>query len=216
MTRRPLSLLSTLFLCLAFSWAGTQAFASHLRGTTVSWSPTGAAGTVQFTIQYSQRTSAGGCIGGCVVGGTISVPFSFGDGSSTSITATLTSVNAAEDYFSATGTVTHTYAGNGPYTAYYDVCCRVSTIVSGGNEDLRMETLVTPFASPANHSPVSSMPAIVTVPLQATTGFTVSAVDPDGDNLSFRLATSARCTTFPLLVAQRSSHPGSALATPAR
>ncbi len=184
-------MLSTLFLCLAFSWAGTQAFASHLRGTTVSWSPTGAAGTVQFTIQYSQRTSAGGCIGGCVVGGTISVPFSFGDGSSTSITATLTSVNAAEDYFSATGTVTHTYAGNGPYTAYYDVCCRVSTIVSGGNEDLRMETLVTPFASPANHSPVSSMPAIVTVPLQATTGFTVSAVDPDGDNLSFRLATSS-------------------------
>lgn len=191
MTRRPLSLLSTLFLCLAFTWASTQAFASHLRGTTVSWSPTSTAGTVQFTIQYSQRTSAGGCSGTCALGGTISVPFSFGDGTAANVTATITSVNAAEDYFSATGTVTHAYPGNGPYTAYYDVCCRVGTIVSGGNEDLRMETLVTPFASPAHHSPVSSMPAIVTVPLQATTGFTVSAADPDGDNLSFRLATSS-------------------------
>jgi hypothetical protein len=210
MTTRRFSLLSALFLCLAISFAGTAAFASHLRGTSVSWSPTGTTGTVQFTIQYSQRTSAGGCAAGtCVLGGTIAIQFNFGDGSNpVSVNETITSVNSAEDYFSATGTVTHTYPGAGPYTAFYQNNARVSTIKSGENQNLRMETLVSPLANPVNHSPIASMPAIVTVPLQATAGFTVSAADQDVDNLSFRLSTAAEMYGVPAFSCVAQQPPG--------
>jgi hypothetical protein len=204
-------LLSALLLCLAISFAGTAAFASHLRGTSVSWSPTGTAGTVKFTIQYSQRTSFGcpSLPATCVVGGTVAVPFTFGDGSvAVTVNATITSLNSAEDYLSATGTVIHTYSGAGPYTAFYQSSARVTTIKSGGSQNLRMETLVSPFANPVNHSPIASVPAIVTVPLQATTGFTVSAVDPDGDNLSFRLSTASEMYAVPSFSCAAQQPPG--------
>lgn len=191
MTKRAIAFLAALILSIGTGLTGPLAWASHLRGTSVSWQPTATSGTVQFTIQYSQRTSAGGCgTSGCIVGGTISVPFSFGDGTSTNVTSTITSVNSAQDYFAATGTVTHTYTSAGPFTAFYMQSARVTTIKSGANDYLRMETIVYPFANPVNHPPVSAMPAIVTVPLQATTGFTVVATDQDQDTLTYRLATA--------------------------
>ncbi len=208
MMRRPASAYFVLFLCLVFSLAGSSAFASHLRGTSVSWAPTGVAGTVQFTIQYSQRTSYGCGAGACVLNGTVGIPFAFGDGASTTVNATITSLNAAEDYLSATGTVTHTYSDAGPYTAYYLNSARVSTIISGSGEYMRMETLVSPFANPPNSSPVSSMPAIVTVPLAASTGFTVTAVDPDGDPISFRLSTASEMYNNPSFSCAAEQPPG--------
>lgn len=193
MKKRLSSLLLAFLVCFAFAAAPTSAFASHLRGTSISWSPTGVAGQVQFTIQYSQRTSFGGCTPSCTVGGTLGVPFYYGDGVSGTVTTTITSVNSAEDYLSSTATFTHTYTGNSSSTfiAYFLNSARISTIVSGHDQYLRMETSVTPFASPINHSPVVSMPAIITVPLQNTTGFFISASDLDRDTLSYRLSTAA-------------------------
>ena len=189
MTRSIKSLSFALLLCLSIGLLSTPAFASHLRGTSVSWQPTSTPGTVQFTIQYSQRASFGGCsVSACSVGSTISVPFSFGDGSTGNFTATVTSLNTTDDYFAAVGTLNHTYTGVGPYTAFYYSSARVSTIVSGAGQYLRMETSVTPFGT--NHPPVSGMPAIVTVALRSTTNFQVTAADQDGDTLTYRLATA--------------------------
>ncbi len=207
MTRRSFSPLYVLFLCLAMCFSSSSAFASHLRGTSVSWGPTAVSGKVQFTIQYSQRTSYGCDAGTCVLGGAITVPFNFGDGSAgVNIPLTITSLNAAEDYLSATGTFTHTYTAVGPFTAYYESNARVSTIKSGHDQDLRMETLVSPFST--NHSPVASMPAIVTVPLQASTGFTVSAADADGNPLSFRLSTASEMYGLPSFSCAAQQPPG--------
>ena len=189
MTRKLSQLLALVFVLLAAA-AGTSAHASHLRGTSLTWTPTGTPGQVTFTLQYSQRTSAGGCsTSPCSVGSKINVAIYFGDGGSGTVSATVTSVNTAQDWFSATGTVTHTYAGNGPYTAYYSNCCRVSTLVSGHDQTINMQTTVSPNSG--NHAPVVSMPAIISVPLQATTGFVLSASDLDRDPLSFRLSTGA-------------------------
>ncbi len=191
MTSTCKTLLRSLSICMAFLLASSSAFATHLRGTTVSWSPTGVAGQVQFTVQYSQRQSFGGCSqAGCPVGSTLPVGFSFGDGTTGSFTTTVTSVNTAEDYLSSTGTLTHTYTSAGPFTAFYQASARVSTIKSGHDQLLRMQTIVSPFASPANHSPVVSEPAIITLPFQNTTGFFISASDLDRDTLSYRLATA--------------------------
>jgi hypothetical protein len=189
MTSSRNSLSFALLLGLLMWFSSTSTFASHLRGTSVSWQPTSTPGKVQFTIQYSQRASAGGCsVTACTVGSTISVPFNFGDSTTGTFVATVTSLNSADDYFAAVGTVYHTYAAVGPYTAYYYVSARVSTIKSGSGQYLRMETTVTPFGT--NHPPVSGMPAIVVVPLQPTTTFQVTAVDQDGDTLTYRLATA--------------------------
>lgn len=190
MTTTFVRLLRFCALCLLLV-ASTSAFATHLRGTTVSWSPTGVAGQVQFTIQYSQRQSYGGCsLSGCPVGSTLPIPFSFGDGITGTFNTTVTSVNTAEDYLSSTGTLVHTYTSAGPFTAFYMQSARVSTIKSGHDQLMRMQTTVTPFASPANHSPVVSEPAIITLPLQDKTGFFISASDADHDNLTYRLATA--------------------------
>ncbi len=35
----------------------------------------------------------------------------------------------------ATTTLTHTYAGNGPFAAYFENCCRLSTLLDN-NHDL--------------------------------------------------------------------------------
>jgi sugar lactone lactonase YvrE len=192
MTKKIGTLLTVLVAFLAV-FCAIPASASHLRGTSLTWSPTGNPGEVQFTLQYSQRTDyVGGCNGNpCVLGGTFSVPITFGDGGSGNVLETITSLNATEDYISATGTLNHTYAGAGPYTAYYSASARISTLVSGHDQYLRMETLVSPRANPVNYAPVASLPAIVTVPLQATTGFFVSASDLDRDTITFRLSTAA-------------------------
>jgi sugar lactone lactonase YvrE len=195
MTKKIGTLLTVLVAFLA-AFCAIPASASHLRGTSLTWSPTGNPGEVQFTLQYSQRTSAGGCSPSCVVGGTLSVGITFGDGSTGNVPETITSLNAAEDYFSATGTLKHTYAGAGPYTAFYSVCCRISTLITGHDQTLRMETLVSPRANPVNYAPVASLPSIVTVPLQATTGFFVSASDLDRDTITFRLSTAAEMYGF--------------------
>src|ERR1700738_4520312 len=102
MTKKLVSLLSVLVVCLAL-FCAAPASATHLRGTSLSWSPTGNTGEVQFTLQYSQRSSYGCNVNPCAVGGTVSIPIYFGDGGSAYVTETITSLNAAEDYFSATG-----------------------------------------------------------------------------------------------------------------
>ena len=175
-----------LLLCGARS-----ASASHLRGTSLSWSQTGNPGEVQFTVQYSQRTTYGGCIPSCTVGSQIPVQIFFGDGMRATAYATITSVNTAEDWLSSVGTVVHTYAGAGPYTAYYLNTARLNNLVTGENQYVSMQTTVTPRATPLNHSPVISMPAIVAVPLGNYTGFALSASDADQDPLTYRLATAA-------------------------
>jgi hypothetical protein len=52
-----------------------------------------------------------------------------------------------------------------------------------------METLVSPFASPANHPPVAVSPAILTIPIQPLATFTIFATDQDNDSIRYRLAT---------------------------
>jgi PKD repeat protein len=85
-----------------------------------------------------------------------------------------------------TGPITHTYAGDGPYTAAISSCCRITNL-SNPNEDYIIRTPVR--FNVANSSPVSGLPPIVNAPVN-TPNFTfqVPAVDAEGDQLTFRLA----------------------------
>ncbi|MDQ6786687.1 MAG: hypothetical protein M3033_07730 [Acidobacteriota bacterium] len=170
-------------LFLVIGWIGIsaqEAKATHLRGVTLSWTPTGNPGEVEFRFLYSQRYSAGA---------TTTIPIDFGDGTSGNTTGTVTSINNAEDYYIADLKVRHTYSGNGPYIAFYQNCCRISSLVNGHDDTIRLETTVTPRNG--NSSPVASIPTVVTLPSQPLVTFSIPASDADGDRLRYRLATAA-------------------------
>ncbi len=97
-------------------------------------------------------------------------------------------------------TISHTYAAVGDYLAFTDSCCRISPLVAGNahinNPDggYRVETIVN--VGSGNRPPVSATAPIVNCPINAVCSFLIQAADPDGENLSFRLSTSAEASSF--------------------
>ncbi|WP_263408516.1 Ig-like domain repeat protein [Terriglobus tenax] len=181
-------ILSVLLLWVV-AFGASPAFASHLRGISLTYQPTSTPGTVQFTFLYSYRASSG-CNEHqpCEVGDTVDTEIDTGDGNYEYPTATVTSVNSADDYMISVAVFTHTYTGTGPYTAQYNDCCRLSNLKSGASGDIVLSTTVSPFST--NHPPVASMPAILGVPLTATPSFQLIASDPDNNTLHYRLGTA--------------------------
>ena len=91
-------------------------------------------------------------------------------------------------------TITHTYGGDGPYTAKIENCCRISPCdtpnahLNNPDNGYRVATVVT-FGGD-DSSPVSSLPPIIQCPENGVCSFTVPASDNEVDPLSFRLSTS--------------------------
>jgi hypothetical protein len=160
--------------------------ASHFRYGNISWRWVSAR-TIEFKVSQAWRYSYFNPSLGATV--TTDVLY-FGDGSAANVNLKVTAVNIAEDWFYGEATITKTYSANGNFTAYFTNCCKISTLQNNRDASWRGETLVT--VGNNNSSPVSTTPAIVNLPVnQSNASFTIAAADPDGDALSFRLATNA-------------------------
>lgn len=161
--------------------------ASHYRYGSMSWQEVSGT-SVQIKISQGWRSTFFGSpsVGASVNTGTLY----FGDGSSASISLTVTSVNVAEDWFFGETTISHNYPSTGNYVAYFSSCCRIGSLSNNSNGNFRSETLINVGGS--NSSPVTTIAPIINIQtnLSAAT-FTLPAVDPDGDVLSYRLATAA-------------------------
>jgi len=84
----------------------------------------------------------------------------------------------------------HQYLNPGPFTAEIASVARTGVEINNPNQNYRIATLVDFNSPPANTgSPVSVLPPIVQCPLNGLCTFQVPGVDPDGDNLTFRLST---------------------------
>ncbi|HEY5329305.1 MAG TPA: MBG domain-containing protein [Acidobacteriaceae bacterium] len=204
-------------LLLAFLLAAPSAFATHLRGGNISWTVTATTAmtyTVQFTLTESQRWSypntAGSCTGSGTAGSTAACApvgtmvsmsnynggaFTFGDNTaSASPAGTITSINQAQDYANVTFTFSHVYTiASGQHTAYFLASNRISTLKVGHDVPEYISTLVQNYP---NGTPVASMPAILSVPLEVS-GITqfnlasaVTDIDPNA-TLTYRLSTIA-------------------------
>jgi hypothetical protein len=187
-----------LCLALVFLFFSTDSFATHFRYGTLTYEVVSESGsgstkqtTVKFTINQGWRSTFFffGSPSGTVSTGTLN----FGDGGATSINLTVTAVNAAEDWFLGTFTTTHTYTGNVDVTAFMASGNRISTLQGGNADDLYRTEAVVTLSKSNNDNPVSSLPAIVNVPInQIGYTFNLSAIDPNGDAISYALSTTAQ------------------------
>lgn len=113
----------------------------------------------------------------------------FGDGTlTTPVDLTVTTVGAG--YFYGEFTTTHTYASSGTFTASTSNCCRISTLQNNADGSFYISTVV--GAGSANDSPVSTLPPITNLAAgRAAAAYQIPTGDPDGNVLTYSLATSA-------------------------
>ena len=167
-----LGLLCTLLL------AATPAQASHFRYGSLTWQtaasdPTGK--TIVFKVTQAFRDNYFFPIP--VVGDIeYTSNLDFGDGNFAPINLVVTSVDAPGSSFFGEVTIAHTYANSGPYTAFYDNCCRLSSLQNNADGTWHVATDVT--AGSFNSSPVSTLPAVVNLAVgQLAATFTVPGSD---------------------------------------
>jgi len=190
--RRPA--LFILLLCLLLgAGAATPAQASHYRYGTLTWRTVPADPTkltVEFKVSRAYRRSAT-AFANVTVGSTVSAEtLDFGDGTTGSITLTVTSLDIAGGVFYGEASIVHTYAAAGNYQAFFSSCCRLSTLANNADGTWYVSTLVN--AGSGNSSPVSTVSPVVNLATgQAAASFLLPASDPDGDALTFSLATLA-------------------------
>lgn len=174
-------------------WAGfaPSAQATHFRYGNVSWIPVASDATgrtIQFRVSVGYRSSYGW--GTAVVPGAVvndGDTFNFGDGSSTPLNFTVTSVNGPDDYFYAEAVITKTYSSNGNFTAFFGSCCRISTLQNNADDSFRVSTVVT--VGNNNRSPVATLSPIANLAAgQAAALLQIPASDPDGDGITYSLA----------------------------
>jgi PKD repeat protein len=93
----------------------------------------------------------------------------------------------------APGPITRTYTSDGPFTAYLSGCCRIS--LANPNTNYLVRSVVR--FSPANSSPVSTLPPVIDAPVNnASFSFQVPATDAEGDQLTFRIATPTESNLY--------------------
>jgi len=175
-------------LAIVFAFSFSEAFATHFRYGSITWTNV-SGNTVQFQINQAYRRSF---FGAPVVGSLVNVgSINFGDGSAAAINLTVTSVNLTEDWFFGTATLVKTYSSNATRTASFESCCRLSTLANDPDGSYRTETVVNPGVG--NNSPVTTIQPIVNLQTGLNPAqFQIAAFDPDGQTLTFSLATNAQ------------------------
>ncbi|GAA3981965.1 hypothetical protein GCM10022407_29050 [Hymenobacter antarcticus] len=182
-----------LLLCLVLgAGAATPAHASHFRYGTLTWRTVAtdpSKRTIEFRVSQAWRRSFGAT--NLTVGSTVVTDqLYFGDGTSSAVNLTVTSVDVVNDSFYGEATISHTYATVGDFRAFYTNCCRLSTLSNNANGSWYVSTLVN--VGSGNNSPVSTLVPVVNVAMgQAAATFKLPVSDPDGDALTFSLATVA-------------------------
>lgn len=190
---------TSLILMILFLFAGSAA-ATHYRYGTISWKriPGAAPGTcaVEVTVKQAWRRTfyAGPPVVGSAVAtvGLTTTPMYGAPGgvASKTVVVDVTSVNLVDDWFFGEWKDTiYLPSDTGHYMISYSGCCRISTLENNSDDSFRSESVVTPCTK-GNDSPVSTQVPIVKLPNGvAANTFMVAATDPNGDPISYRLAT---------------------------
>jgi hypothetical protein len=177
----------------------SDAKATHFRFGHITWrarpdiSPTSA----EITVLHAWRCTF--FFGSCPAvgsGAPVTATLVFGGGSpaSTNLAGTIIFTDPAANWFLARHTVVQTYPSQGPFTASFSSCCRISTLQNSNNDQNFLISTDIDFRNGNTGSPVSSIPAIVQFPKTTAPNkvvFPLPIADPDFDATTCRLATTA-------------------------
>ncbi|NEM96284.1 putative Ig domain-containing protein [Pontibacter burrus] len=168
---------------IAMLLVATIAQGSHFRYGNVSWHWVNG-NTVEFKVSQSWRYTAFYA----EVGQTVNPgDFNFGDGTAAAIPLKVTAVNKVDDWMYGEAIITKTYNSTGNYKANFTGCCRVSELKNNPEGSWNLQTIVT--VGNGNSAPVTTLPAVVNLPhSKPDASFQMPATDPDGDALTYRLA----------------------------
>ena len=173
------ALLGTFFL------TAMSAHASHFRGASLTWKKLASpANTVEVTVTEAWAISPGNS-------------YSWGDNSgsfSTTIGAGAVQIASGSD---ATGSflvtrrvVTHTYPHAGPWTISSSSGNRIGNLINASNGGWTLNSVVD-MRNGNQGSPVISSPTVLQMVRGGVNTVPLSFADVDGDNVTFRMATSA-------------------------
>jgi hypothetical protein len=157
--------------------------ASHWRFGQCSWKQTTGT-TVEFTCEYGWRSTFIG-----------SNYFNFGDGTGQSLSGGYTLLSTGTDSYGNGWALvryifTHTYAGEGPYVATIQSCCRIGQLDVGSNDYWRMEYTID-MTNGNTGGPVSAISPLLQFTMGQPNSIPLSPVDNDGDTVTCRQATAA-------------------------
>lgn len=140
-------------------------------------------------------------IGDIIVENQGATRFFYGDGNSTTVLRyEIISIDIANNWMigralmpgTTNANLIHTYPsatnGGNPWIGEINSCCRLSSLQNSPNGNYRVYTEIR--FDIENESPVSSLPAIVNVPINQVFSFAVPGLDADGDGLTWRFASS--------------------------
>ncbi|MBI3111673.1 MAG: HYR domain-containing protein [Ignavibacteriales bacterium] len=152
--------------------------ASHFRYGHITWSRAAGTRNVTFTVTTAWRVS----------------PFTrlnFGDGTFIDRSESqMTQIATGPDYAVWRYTVTHTYANDGPFTAFFESCCRIGELVNASNASFRVQNTVD-LRNNNQGSPVSSIPVILQMVQGGPNTVPMAIGDPDNDPFTVRMSTAA-------------------------
>ncbi|EOZ95155.1 internalin, putative [Indibacter alkaliphilus LW1] len=192
----PLNLwFKALVLVFAFiSFFAFESNATHGRYGNISWRPIpDQPGLVEFKVSLVYRKTFFYGINDNVIGRTLSVStFNHGDNTTRSIPLIITSESRTENWIYGEATFTKQYSNpNGNYVAFFQFCCRLSSLLNNRDATFRIESTVN--LGSGNISPISTLQPVISLPQGLeSANFLIPAFDPNGDNLTFSLTPSSQ------------------------
>lgn len=164
------------------------ASATHFRFRDLTWRQT-SGHEVELTMRIADRRSYYGS--SIAVGAPFTTTVEAGDGNSSTLNGEVIAINTVDDWFIAEVRGFHTYATKGPYTVTWQDCCTLSSLLNSPDSSLQT-TSVVDMRNGNRASPTSLVSPIVHLPKHSgVQSFAIPASDADGENVAFRLATSA-------------------------
>ncbi len=151
--------------------------ASHFRYGHISWTRDPDTRTVTFTITTAWRHDF-----------IESIDFNYGDGTVSLNQLGTEILYVPNEYRVFRFQLTHTYNSDGPFTAFFSSCCRISNLQNGADSDFDVSTIVclanNNLGSPAY---ASTSPVIVEVNPTATGNiqFQLLTSEPDGSPITY-------------------------------
>lgn len=163
------------FIFLFLILFSNSVFSSHFRSGKISWTVTPGTRTVNFTITNTWRFDD-----------VDPIYFNFGDGNSTGALSGNEILNVPNNYKVIETRVSHTYSNDGPFTASFSGCCRISNLVNAPDYSFTVSTKVC-LANSNTGSPISTVPSIIEMGSTGINTYQLPVTDPDGSNISYSL-----------------------------